>query len=190
MRTVIAFLPSSKVPSVRVISTSPEARGVKPPASRSTSTSRVRPRRGLRPGRVHLAHHRHELALVLLDLDLHLRVHQVVAREQGGELALDLGDREAGHLHLAQQRQGDRAVRLHGGGAREVVVAEDRDLEHVAGPDLGSLREAAAGSRVGAGAVVDGIGRSVSELASARPGAASRRRAPRSLPPGPGAEQA
>ncbi len=33
-----------------MITTSPEARGVKLPASMSTSMSRVRPRRGFRPG--------------------------------------------------------------------------------------------------------------------------------------------
>ena len=50
MRSGDRLVPSSKVPSMRVIMTSPEARGVKPPASTSTSMSRVRPRSGLRPG--------------------------------------------------------------------------------------------------------------------------------------------
>ena len=52
------------------------------------------------------------------------------------DLALDLGDGEPGHRHLAQQRVGDAAVRLHRRDARQVGVVEDGDLEDVAGADL------------------------------------------------------
>ncbi len=93
------------------------------------------PAQGLAAGAIDLAHHRHELALELLDLHLDLRVHEVVAGQEGRELLLHLGHGEAAHRHLAQEGQGDGAVRLHGGGAREVVVVEDRDLEDVAGSD-------------------------------------------------------
>ena len=91
------------------------------------------PAQGLAPGVVHLSHHRDGLALVLLDLHLHLRVHEEVAGEEGRELALDLGHGEAGHRHLAQQGQGDDPAGLNGGGAGQVVVAEDVQLEHVPG---------------------------------------------------------
>ena len=46
---------------------------------------------GLAPGAVDLTDHGDELALVLLDLHLHLRVHEEVAGEEGRELSLDLG---------------------------------------------------------------------------------------------------
>ena len=49
-RSFIERAPPSKVPSLRVMTISPEAVGRNPPASSSTSMSRVRPRKGLRPG--------------------------------------------------------------------------------------------------------------------------------------------
>ena len=50
IRTVIDLLSPSKVPSVRVIITSADALGLKPPDSTRASMRRMRPRIGLRPG--------------------------------------------------------------------------------------------------------------------------------------------
>ncbi len=49
-RSFIVRAPPANVPSLLVMMTSPEAVGLKPPDSTSTSMSRVRPLRGLRPG--------------------------------------------------------------------------------------------------------------------------------------------
>ena len=123
------------------------------------------PAQRLAAGRDHLAEHRHELALVVLDRDLDLRADQVVAAEQLGELRLDLRHGEAEDRHLAQQRQRDGAAGLHGGRAREVVVAEHHHLQHVARHRRGTrarpapARPTAAHGRLGRGAAAAAGGR-------------------------------
>ena len=67
-------------------------------------------------------------------------------------VVLDLGDREPGDLHVAEQRTAIAPFGCTVGDAGEVVVAEDGDLEHVAGADLVVGRTHGRGDRAGLGA--------------------------------------
>ena len=81
-RSASACRPSN-VPSMRVITvTSPEARGREAARVDQHVDEPRAPAQRLAAGRVHLAEHGHELALVVLDRDLDLRVDQVVAAQE------------------------------------------------------------------------------------------------------------
>jgi hypothetical protein len=85
---------------------------VRPPGSPDqVGDGRAGARERVEPGPLHAAHHRHRAAAVLGDLHADVRTQQDAPRDQSpGDLGLELGRREPGGVHAAQERQGDVPV--------------------------------------------------------------------------------
>src|SRR5882724_2618394 len=83
-------------------------------------------------GLLHLPDHRDLQAVDLTDDDRHLRRGDVL-RQPPGQIGLELLGREAGGLHVVEQRQRDHAVGPHWHRAAEPRVVPDGDIEDVLG---------------------------------------------------------
>ena len=67
-----------------------------------------------------------------LDLDADFRVFDIFALELGGDIQRELVGGQSPRAELANQRHGDRAVRIDAVDAREIVLAEHDDAHAVA----------------------------------------------------------